>query len=116
MKFTLFALIFALTAIEAQAQYRFEASNKAGGQIVMTDRTCPDDARLRAAYKTSSAGDYVEGCWISFDQRFHVVWHDEVATRSAYEFGAFRVINVATGKEVTEAETAAIRKTNKNKQ
>ena len=50
--------------------------NRAGGEIVLTDRKCPGYKNLLEAYNYSSTGRMQKGCWIVVDDMVHVVWDD----------------------------------------
>lgn len=74
-------LIAAFVAAPAMAD-SYAMPNKAGGEIVVTDRECPANKALRDAYLYGGGGKYMHGCWTYLDNMVHVVWDD--GTRYAY--------------------------------
>ncbi len=75
------------------------ARNQAGGEIVITDRKCPDQPKLLEAYTHLSTGKYLAGCWAVVDDAVHVVWKD--GDRSVYPIQAFKQKAVTNKKEVS---------------
>lgn len=73
--------------------------NKGGGEIVITDRKCPDHPKLLEAYTHLSTGKYLGGCWAVIDDAVHVVWKD--GDRSVYPLEAFRPKSVTNNKGVS---------------
>jgi hypothetical protein len=79
-------LIAALVAAPAMAD-SWAIRNKAGGEIVMTDRKCPAEPRLLRSYYYGSDGQVREGCWTVVDDQVRVVWQD--GTEYVYPLNAF---------------------------
>lgn len=75
------------------------ARNQNGGEIVLTDRKCPDQPKLLEAYTHLSTGKYLGGCWAVIDDAVHVVWKD--GDRSVYPLEAFRPKSVTSNKGVS---------------
>lgn len=73
--------------------------NQGGGEIVITDRRCPDQPKLLEAYTHLSTGKYLAGCWAVIDDAVHVVWKD--GDRSVYPLGAFKPKSVDSKKGVS---------------
>lgn len=88
----LLAVLLASVSISAWAD-SWAMANKAGGEIVLSDRACSDKKGkgLLEAYNYSSGGKYLEGCWTVFDGMVHVVWFD--GTRYTYPLDSFYVKN-----------------------
>lgn len=88
----LFVLFFSLTASvwaagKSQEPSRWEATNVAGGRIVLTthgSKQC-NKFKLLAAFKTHPNGKRVEGCWSYHDGMANVVWEDSRGEISSYE-------------------------------
>jgi hypothetical protein len=64
--------------------------NRAGGEIVLTDRQCPGHKSLNQAYNYSDSGKSESGCWTVIDGMVHVVW-DGVKGRYTYPIDSFYV-------------------------
>lgn len=82
-------LIAALIAAPAFAD-SWAMPNKAGGEIVLTDRKCPGYPNLLEAYNYGSEGRSMTGCWTVIDNMVHVVWSDSSA-RYTYPLENFYV-------------------------
>ena len=50
--------------------------NKAGGEIVLTDKICPGYKRIMQAYNYTPGGKAQTGCWFYQDGIVRVVWDD----------------------------------------
>ena len=81
-------LIAALAAAPAFAD-TWAMPNKAGGEIVLTDRSCPQSKKLLEAYNYSSSGNIMNGCWTVFDEMVQVIWED--GSRYTYPLSSFYV-------------------------
>ena len=85
-----FAAIALVASFAAQAE-TFEASNNAGGKIVLTERDCVVSGKTYsgwyAMYSTIPSGDLVRGCWTVADKRVHVVYND--GTSRVYDIDSF---------------------------
>lgn len=81
-------LIAALAAAPAFAD-TWAMPNKAGGEIVLTDRNCAKSSKLLEAYNYGQGGKIMNGCWTVFDEMVQVVWED--GTRYTYPLSEFYV-------------------------
>lgn len=87
----IFIAFFALTstawaAPQVQDPTRWEASNIAGGKIVLTthgSKLCKK-FKLLAAFKTHPTGRRIEGCWSYHDGMANVVWEDSQGEINSY--------------------------------
>lgn len=79
-------LIAALVAAPAFAD-SWATPNKAGGEIVITDRQCPGYPNLMQAYNYGSGGRSLSGCWYLDHDMVRVVWDDN--TTYAYSVSGF---------------------------
>ena len=82
-------LIAALAAAPAFAD-SWAMPNRAGGEIVLTDRKCPGYKSLLQAYNYSDTGSSQTGCWTVIDDMVHVVW-DDSKRRYTYPLDNFYV-------------------------
>ena len=80
-------LIAALVAAPAFAD-SWAMPNRAGGEIVLTDRKCPGYKNLLEAYNYTDTGSMQTGCWTVVDDMVHVVW-DKSGKRYAYPLESF---------------------------
>ena len=79
-------LIAALVAAPAMAD-SWAIRNKAGGEIVITDRRCPEVPNLGRSYYYGSDGQIRQGCWTVIDDQVRVVWQD--GTEYVYPLNSF---------------------------
>ena len=68
-------LIAALAAAPALAD-TWAMPNKGGGEIVLTERSCPNGKGLLRVYGYLADGKAIFGCWTVLDGMVHVVWDD----------------------------------------
>ena len=68
-------LLAALVAAPVMAD-SWAIQNKAGGEIVLTDRKCPSSPTILRAYYYTSTGQVREGCWTVLDEQVRVIWED----------------------------------------
>ena len=80
-------LIAALVAAPAFAD-SWAMPNRAGGEIVLTDRKCPGYKNLLEAYNYTDTGSMQTGCWTVVDDMVHVVW-DKSGKRYTYPLESF---------------------------
>jgi hypothetical protein len=80
-------LIAALVAAPAFAD-SWAMPNRAGGEIVLTDRKCPGYPKLLEAYNYTDSGSMQTGCWTVVDDMVHVVW-DKSGKRYTYPLESF---------------------------
>ena len=94
-------LVAGLVALTSRCAYAdsWAVKNQGGGEIVITDRRCPDEPKLLEAYTHLSTGKYLGGCWAVIDDAVHVVWKD--GDRSVYPIKAFQPKTVTSKKGVS---------------
>lgn len=80
-------LIAALVAAPAFAD-SWAMPNRAGGEIVLTDRKCPGYPKLLEVYNYTDTGSMQTGCWTVVDDMVHVVW-DKSGKRYTYPLESF---------------------------
>ena len=81
-------LIAVLAAAPAIAD-TWAMPNKAGGEIVLTDRSCDKSPKLLEAYNYGQGGKIMAGCWTVFDEMVQVIWED--GSRYTYPLSSFYV-------------------------
>lgn len=91
MRTTTWAMVAVLMlASHAQAEDVYaEASNGAGGRIVLTQQQTERCKPLLAMYAYNGAGKLVEGCWTYMQGMVHVVYAD--GERRVYAPNSFEV-------------------------
>lgn len=84
MKHIIILLVGLCCAVAQAATY--EKPNKAGGQIVLTEKKGACDNNMLAAYATSHDGDVLFGCWGMSDGRVFLIIQDQVNVHEPSSF------------------------------
>jgi hypothetical protein len=83
------ATIMALSlygAVRVALATTYEKPNRAGGQIVLSERQGSCDKGMLAAYTTSKDGDVQFGCWGFNDGRVFLIVNDQVVVHEPSSF------------------------------
>jgi hypothetical protein len=73
-----------LVSSAANAEVLFQLTNKAGGQIVLTDELCKNK-KNKLAYSTSNGMTTLLGCWTADDSFIHINWYDSDLRSYSYD-------------------------------
>lgn len=87
-------VLLTLAFVSAAEARTWEAVNKSGGKIVLTDRRCEENGKvydgLRRMYTYMDSGEMIEGCWAIFDNMIQVTYSD--SSRRVYDPRSFQEV------------------------
>jgi len=84
-----FVLFLFLSSISAHADEWYTV-DKDQNVIVVTELRCPNKSYLNYAYKRTSNGNRVDGCWAIVDQLAHVVFYGK--PEATFQLNTFKKI------------------------
>jgi|DEB0MinimDraft_4_1074332.scaffolds.fasta_scaffold54194_2 hypothetical protein len=96
----LITVVISLLAVQAFADTKAHASLKNGGEIVLTNESCPEPAafvetrvatNMQRAYWYDDEGNTEDGCWKYDDRTIYFAWNN--GGESRYPKKKFKISN-----------------------
>lgn len=82
-------VLMTFLSVSAAIAESWSTKNKAGGEIVMTDKSCHDGSSTWSAYYYDKDHATTLGCYSVNDDMVHVVWED--GRKSVYPLSLFKL-------------------------